>query len=141
MTSPDFSDSDILNNLPLLTQRADGDELDELPTLTEIVTPLPDEGSSLLHADLPELDIDLPVLTTVATNETGTSARLISEVQLQHLEQQLANHFEDILKNKLSIQLEQLHNLALNQAVAELKAELPELLRNALSEHLESRRS
>jgi len=96
---------DLPDNLPLLTQVADEDALDELPTLTEIVE---------------------------ETQHAAPSPSL-AEADMQQSLKRLEAHLETIFTHKLSLHLEQLQRQAVEQAVSELKAELPELLRDALN--------
>lgn len=110
MTSIKQPGSDSPDNLPLLTQAVGEATPDDLPTLTEVVD---------------EADIHLP--------------RVLSEEEMQRLLHQLETHLETVFAHKLNLHLEQLQRLAIEQAVSELKAELPELLRDALNAHLDSR--
>jgi len=96
---------DLPDNLPLLTQVADENALDELPTLTEIV-----EGTQ--HAAL---------------------SPSLAEADMQQSLEQLEAYLETVFTHKLSLLLEQLQRQAVEQVVSELKAELPELLRDALN--------
>lgn len=144
MISPNIPDSDKPGSLPLLTELADQGTLDELPTLTEIVA-----THAAATAPTHDPDDDLPILLEKA--ETDTSAPhppdqpdlpaplALSETQLLQLEQRLAAHLEIVLRDKLGTRLEQLQKSALNLTLAELKAELPELLRDALPDHLKPR--
>jgi len=52
---------------------------------------------------------------------------------MQRLLQHLEAHLDGVFAHKLSINLEQLQRQAVEQAISELKAELPELLRDALN--------
>lgn len=96
---------DLPDNLPLLTQVADEDAPDELPTLTEIV-------EEMQH---------------VAPSPS------LGEAPLQQSLKRLEAHLETVFTHKLSLLLEQVQRQAVEQAVNELKAELPELLRDALN--------
>lgn len=100
------------DNLPLLTQVADGDTLDDLPTLTEIIE---------------------------ETQHLAPSCSL-SEADMQQSLKQLEAHLETVFTHKLSFHLEQLQRRAVEQAVNELKAELPELLHNALNTAINNNR-
>jgi hypothetical protein len=60
-----------------------------------------------------------------------------NEEEVQRLLRRLETHLENRFAHKLSANLEQLQRQAIDQAVSELKAELPELLRNALNAHPE----
>ncbi len=104
------------DNLPLLTQVADEPLPDDLPTLTEVVAEAQPE----------------PNLETPAT-EASIPASLIPDEEMQRLLQRLETHLENVFAQKLSLNLEQLQRQAVEQAVSELKAELPQLLRDALS--------
>ncbi len=107
MTAIGQRGSELPENLPVLT-RVVGDELsDELPMLTEVV-------ENIQHAARP-----------TALNETD----------LRQVLQRLETHLEIVFMQKLNHHLEHLQRQAVEQAVNELKAELPELLRNALNSH------
>lgn len=150
MISLESPDSDKPNNLPLLTELADGDTLDELPTLTDIITAQTElaDDAPQAHADtaVTDTNISIPAEDPAFLFEPSDTTQqhidpiipappLMSEAQMQQLEQRLAAHFETVFRDKLSLQLEQLQKFALRQAVAELKTELPGLLRDALNDH------
>lgn len=127
MTPIELTGDGLLDNLPLLTQVADENAPDDLPTLTEVVTEGQAEPSSGLQ---PDANREIPVpeaATPCAPNEE----------EVQRLLRRLETHLENMFANKLSVHLEQLQRQAIDQAVSELKAELPELLRNALNAHPE----
>ena len=105
----ELPDDGLLDNLPLLIRVADEDVPDELPTLTEIV-----EKTQPVAPSPPSGEADMPQ-------------------SLKRLEA----HLETVFAQKLSLHLEQLQRQAIEQAVSELKAELPELLRNAPKAHPE----
>ncbi len=118
-------DSELPDNLPLLTQVADEDAPDELPTLTEVIIEEQAEPVTGLHPDsndVTPLD-EAPTLTACAPNDE----------EMQRLLLQLEMHLEYRFTHKLNFHLEQLQQQAVRQAVSELKAELPELLRDALN--------
>lgn len=147
MISLESPDSDKPNSLPILTELADGNASYDLPTLTEVVdtapadTPaagMPDELPILLESVEIAVHTNAPGHVPENTDNEMLPAQL-NETQLQQLEQQLAAHLETVLRDKLSLRLEQLQKLALEQMLSELKAELPMLLRDALSGHPESR--
>src|SRR3989338_1222341 len=104
MTPIELPGGNLLDNLPLLTQVADEDTPDDLPTLTEIVAP----------------EHPLPAL---------------SEEVMEQLLKQLESRLDAIFAQKLSLHLEKLQRLAVEEAVNELKAALPELLREMLNTH------
>ena len=95
------------DNLHVLTRMVDENAPDDLPTLTEVVEKL------------------RPAAPHTALNETD----------MRQLLQQLEAHLETAFAQKLNHHLELLQRQAVEQAISELKAELPELLRNALSAH------
>lgn len=117
--------SDLPDNLPLLTQVADEDTLDDLPTLTEVIIEELTESQSDLHQKAPAPAAAIPVSCT------------LNEEEMQRLLQRLEAHLDNILTRKLTLHLEQLQRQAVEQAVSEVKAELPELLRHALNAHPE----
>ncbi len=96
-----------------------GDLLDNLPLLTQVA----DEGA-------PD---DLPTLTEVVAPEHPLPA--LSEEVMEQLLKQLESRLDAIFAQKLSLHLEKLQRLAVKEAVNELKAELPELLREMLNTH------
>lgn len=147
MTTIERPGDGLLDNLPLLTQVADEDAPDDLPTLTEVVTDETTSHSTRLSKDdsqvagyegqtepasgfQPDANRKFPV-PEAATPCTP------NEEEMQRLLLQLETHLENMFANKLSANLEQLQRQAIDQAVSELKAELPELLRNALNAHPE----
>lgn len=127
------------DDLPLLTTVVDKDVRDDLPTLTEIVEDI--------HPALPPFEVpaiagdELPVLMEVVTAEPPpvTAAKeeilppaMASEADMQQLLQRIEAHIESVLTQKLSLRLEQLQQQAIEQTVTELKAELPQILHDAL---------
>lgn len=104
---------DLSDNLPLLTQVVKEEPQDDLPTLTEVVADSPAEQQ--------------------ASDANTPPPRTFSDEEMQQLLLQLGAHLETVFTIKLSLHLEQLQQQAVEQAVNELKAELPELLRSALN--------
>ena len=98
--SPTPSDSP---DLPVLTQIVGTPAPEDLPTLTEIVTPLP------------------------------PAAHTLSEEEIQQLLRLLESRLEVVFTQKLSHHLEKLQRLAVKQAVNEFRAALPELLHEILN--------
>jgi hypothetical protein len=78
----------------------------------------------------------LPMLTEVVAE---TDTRPLSAEEIQQLQQKLEAHIETLFTRKLGLHLEQLQRQAIDRAISELKAELPELLRNTLNAYLDSR--
>ena len=104
------------DNLPLLTEVIGENMPDEFPTLTEIVA----ESETDTRQDAGNSEAAM-------SHSDG-----ISEEQMQKLLQQLEAHLETIFKQKLNLHIEQLQRQTIDQAIGELKAALPKLLRDAL---------
>lgn len=129
MTPIEQPGGDFPDNLPLLTRIADENALNDLPTLTEVVAeeqaepaiwPQPDAGRE------------------VASHEAAIPASCaLGEEDVQRLLRHLEAHIENTFTYQLNINLEQMHRTAIQHAVNDLKAELPELLRDALRGHPE----
>jgi hypothetical protein len=100
---------------------------DELPLLTEIAI---DSAAD-----------DLPLLTEIVAAQAGESARTrtLDGDEMVKLLQRLEFHLETVFTEKLNNQLEQLQRLAVDLAVSEFKAELPQLLHDALIKADENR--
>ena len=81
----------------------------------------------------------LPVLTEVVAESGEDRSRLLSIAEVQQLLPQLEAHIETLFTRKLGLHLEQLQRQAIEHAVIELKAELPDLLRDMLNTYLDSR--
>jgi hypothetical protein len=103
---------DTHDELPVLTEVV-GDT-DELPVLTEVIPPPAVEIQHVMRTDKPS-----PTL---------------SGDEMVQLLLQLEVHLETVFARKLNNQLEHLQRLAVDLAVSEFKAELPQLLHNALIE-------
>ena len=125
MTPIELTDNGLLDNLPLLTQVADEDAPDDLPTLTEVVTEGQAEPVTVLQ---PDADREIP-----APEAAIAALCPLNEEEMQRLLRRLETHLENRFAHKLGVNLEQLQRQAIEQAVSELKAELPELLCNALN--------
>lgn len=120
---------DLPDNLPLLTQVADENTPDDLPTLTEIVAKEPAGPAIWLQ---PETGRE------IAAHETAMPASCaLGEEEMQRLLRHLETYIENIFTYQLNLNLEQMHRTAIQHAVSDLKAELPELLRDALRGHPE----
>lgn len=107
--------TDTNEELPLLTEVVDAPSSEELPILFEIIQD-PDEK--------PQPD---------TVQEKPALPRTLNAKEMQQLLQQLEVHLETVFTNKLNSQLEELQRLAVELAVSEFKAELPQLLRDALT--------
>jgi hypothetical protein len=110
------------------------------------MTPIKQPGSDLpSKQSLPTRTIgettlnNLPMLTEVAAEADTHLPRVLSAEEIQQLLHQLEAHIETLFTQKLGLHLEQLQRLAIEQAISELKTELPELLRDTLNAYLDSR--
>lgn len=101
--------------LPVLTEIVDDSPLLDLPILFEIIAEADDEYLP------PPAEIKPP------------PPRPLNGEEISHLLQQLESHLETVFTEKLNKHLEELQHLAIDLAVSEFKAELPQLLRDALS--------
>ena len=129
MTPIERLGGDLPDNLPLLTHVVDEDAPDDLPTLTEVVA----EGQTdPATGTLPNANQKAP-----APEAAMPASCAPNEEEMQRLLQLLETHLENVFTHKLSLNLEQLQRRAVEQAVSELKAELPGLLRNALNAYPE----
>jgi len=81
---------------------------------------------------------DLPTLTEIV-DETVLHPAL-SAKERQQLLRHMEKHLETLFSQKLALKLEQLQRHTVKQAISELKAELPVLLRDALKTQLDSRK-
>jgi hypothetical protein len=103
------------------------------------------DGDSFSEPTLPTRTIadtslhNLPMLTEVVTGAGTSLSQALGEEETQQFLHRLETHLETLFTQRLGIRLEQLQRVVIDQALDELKAELPELLREALNEHLESR--
>ncbi|MDD2720368.1 MAG: hypothetical protein PHH47_03575 [Gallionella sp.] len=129
--------------LPLLTEivGSPDTELDDLPLL-EIVAPddMPLPQAVLVH-DTEPFPENLPPVAEPLTEAVAIEAPISQEVnaftseEISYLLLHIEEHLSTIFTNKLNSQLEQLQRLAVELAVSEFKAELPQLLRDALAHH------
>ena len=97
------------------------------------------------RSSLPTLTIgettlnNLPVLTEVISKSDSNLSRELNEEEIQQLLRQLEARIEIMFTQKLGNHLEQLQRQAIDQALDELKAELPGLLQDAINAYLDSR--
>jgi hypothetical protein len=102
------------------------------------------DGDPVTHPPTPAKNIgettlnSLPVLTEVVDKADAYLPRLLSEAEIQQLLPRLEVQIEALFTKKLGTHLEQLQRQAIEQAIMELKAELPELLHDALYSYLDS---
>jgi hypothetical protein len=82
---------------------------------------------------------DLPTLTEIVAEADTNLPRILTAEEIQQLLHQLEAHIETLFTQKLGLHLEQLQRLAIEQAISELKTELPDLLRDTLNAYLDSR--
>jgi hypothetical protein len=98
------------------------------------------ERSSLPTATIGEATLNnLPVLTEVVSESTASPPRELNDEEIQQLLHQLEARIEIMFTQKLGLHLEQLQRQAIDHALDELKAELPDLLQDALNTYLDSR--
>ena len=125
----------ITESLPVLDTENSASEVatadDDLPSLPDVV----DTGA-------PPCDSEEENIATISEADISFT-REFSDEETQHILHQIETLMETVLREKLSRdtvlteklsqQLEQLQQMAITQAVDELKAELPEMLRDALN--------
>lgn len=128
------------DELPLLTEVAEGGQFDDLPTLTEVIpeagaasgpieslaasrTPIPAAGSPA--DELPAR----PETETPPTPEAPDELCIGEDILLAALQQRIEAHLEAVFMQRFA----QMQQQAAEEALAELKAALPELLREALN--------
>ena len=115
MTSIKPPGDSLPDNLPLLTEVASEHLSDDLPTLTEIVA----EGQDGAARETPP-------------PEVPSASCMPDDEKMRQLLRRLEARLENAFAHKLGLRLEQLHHQAVEQVIGELKAELPQLLRDAL---------
>jgi hypothetical protein len=99
--------------------------------LSNASSPAPTMGETTLNG--------LPMLTEVVAETDTHLSRVLSTQDIQQLLPQLEVQIETLFTRKLGLHLEQLQRQAIDQALIELKTELPELLRDTLNAYLDSR--
>ncbi len=82
---------------------------------------------------------NLPMLTEVVAASDASPPRVLNDEEIQRLLHQLEARIETMFTQKLGLRLEQLQRQAIDQALDELKAELPKLLQDELNAYLDSR--
>lgn len=98
------------------------------------------EGASQDAVQLNESALNsLPLLTEVIDKSNSNLPRVLSEHEIQFLLFSLEARIETLFTQKLGMHLEQLQRQAIDRALDEIKAELPELLREAMDKYLYSR--
>jgi hypothetical protein len=116
---------DLNEESPLLTEVVSDSSSDNLPILTDVVVE-PIAVSEPSVSVIPAFLISEP------------PPRTLSAEEMQQLLQHIETHLENVFTSKLNSQLERLQHLAVDLAVSEFKAELPQLLRDALNKTDES---
>ncbi|MCG6934249.1 MAG: hypothetical protein LJE57_11475 [Gallionella sp.] len=81
----------------------------------------------------------LPLLTEVIGESNVNHPHALSEHEIKQLMPHLEARIETLFTQKLGMHLEQLQRQAIDRALDEIKAELPELLRDALDSYLDVR--
>ena len=98
------------------------------------------EGASQAAVQLNESAINsLPLLTEVVGESNASLPRTLSEPEIKQLLPRLEARIETLFTQKLGMHLEQLQRQAIDRALDEIKAELPELLRDAIDTYLDAR--
>jgi hypothetical protein len=118
---------DLNKELPLLTEVVSDSSSENLPILTDVVVDLiavSEPSASVIPAFL----MSEPPLP-----------RTLSAEEMQQLLQHIETHLEEVFTRKLNSQLERLQHLAVDLAISEFKAELPQLLRDALTKPVVTR--
>lgn len=124
------------DDLSYLTEIVSEAMPDDLPILTQIVIDQQDEDE---HADETPSDTATPTAMPDAFQPTvqefiaESAPRGLGAEDMQLLLQHIEAHLETVFTSKLNDQLEQLQKLAVDLAVSEFKAELPQLLHDALN--------
>jgi|GEM_PF-633156 len=137
-----MSSSTLPTDLPILTDIIDTDDsIVSIPTLTEII-PVLDAPESITPLDISEpIDFRLhqeaaiePAVEAAAYSPQppATTERSLNSAEMQLILDHFSHHLETVFTEKLDRHLRQLHHQAVHLAIAELKAELPELLHNLL---------
>jgi hypothetical protein len=97
-------------------------------------------GSSLPTLTTGETTLNnLPMLTEVVAESDSNLSRVLNDEEIQQLLHQLEARIEIMFTQKLALHLEQVQRQAIDQALDELKAELPALLQDALNGDVDSR--
>ena len=122
------------DDLPYLTEIVSDPMPDDLPILTQIVIDQQDEDA-FAYGTLPDTAtaIAAPVQPVVQEFTAASAPRGLGAEDMQLLLQHIEAHLETVFTSKLNDQLEQLQKLAVDLAVSEFKAELPQLLHDALN--------
>ncbi|NCN23500.1 MAG: hypothetical protein GW921_05040 [Gallionella sp.] len=125
------------DKLPCLTEIVSDSRLDDLPILTEIIIDAP--VGDLITGEQP-LNPAAATAFQPVVQEIITAAvpRTLTAEDMQLLLQPIEAHLETVFTSKLNSQLEQLQKLAVDLAVSEFKAKLPQLLHDALNKTDES---
>ncbi|MFA5370397.1 MAG: hypothetical protein WC053_00450 [Sideroxydans sp.] len=85
----------------------------------------------LLTEVVPDTTDDLPVLTDIAPDTPPAPASSSSPDTLPGLQQTLETYIETVFADKLKTHLATANQWAIEAAIAELKNELPQLIRKA----------
>jgi hypothetical protein len=144
-------DDSTAGDLPVLSQVISDSTADDLPVLNQVLSDSITENLPLITDIFAETTVtNAPIVTeppvdarliddtpaiaipAIIVNETP-QPRVLSAEEIQQLLQHIETHLEDVFTSKLNSQLERLQHLAVDLAISELKAELPLLLREALT--------
>jgi hypothetical protein len=118
------------DELPVLTEVV-GEATGGFPMLTEVVGEASGSFSALTEEIDEEVDEDYSAQTDLIemmSAEPPAPADLTPQLMFY-----LENHLEKTFAQKLALKLAEAQQLAIDQTIAELKSELPQLIRDALA--------
>ena len=120
------------DDLPFLTEIVSEPVSGDLPILTDIVIEAQDDSAAA--EAMPPAAAPLEAFQPVAQEVViAPVPHTLGAEDMQLLLLHIEDHLETVFTSKLNNQLEQLQKLAVDLAVSEFKAELPQLLQDALN--------
>lgn len=118
-------------DLPVLTEVV-GESSGEFPTLTEIVEEIPTPISTE-PSESAEIVLETPAGASLLAKDDRQQAGSCNEIDvLPQVQLDLEEHLENVFVQRLQQRLADAQQQAIEQTLAELKSELPELIRKAL---------